>query len=204
MRPRYRRRCGIRATGSFGATGVDALCYRARAAICLAPVRWASLLRRERCLKKLGDAPCEPLEESSGCPRTVCRLVGFWPPPPSTSSKSCLFLPGEWVSGAAGIANAAIHSSDRRFCNCTSSGCTETELPPTRPLLQQTPDACRRAGGLRLSAPLAPTPLREERCARSAIRDARCADATDAVATARAPRWRARAATPSSSRPTTG
>ena len=50
--------------------------------------------------------------------------------------------------------------------------------------------------------------LRRRRCAKSAARapryaHARCADATDAVATARAPRWRARAATPSSSRPTT-
>ena len=32
--PCYRCRCGIRATGFFGATGVDALFYRARAAIC--------------------------------------------------------------------------------------------------------------------------------------------------------------------------
>ena len=152
------------------------------------------------CCKKSPENPhASPWMSGLG----VCVRVKIWSGA-SRRLKKLPVLPSRRLAVEKSTAKAAIHSSDRRICNCAEAGCTETELPPTRPLLQQTRPT--RADAREACA--CQRHLRRRRCAKSAARapryaHARCADATDAVATARAPRWRARAATPSSSRPTT-
>ena len=139
-------------------------------------------LRLAGAVQKLsGNPPAGRWRSSVGVPLRISLLASvetLESPKVVTAQKvACLCALGVH---RARHAAAAIQ---QRPTNCKFTNyrrrCSETELPPTRPL-QLAADACRRARPARLTA-LAPTPPRARR----------------------ALRWRARAATPSSSRPTT-
>ena len=121
----------------------------------LSPRAWAAIWSLQRpslsppgwcCPKTIRESSCGPLEEWCSRPRTddkftsVRKTLGTQK---VVTAKSCLL-------GALGVHRArhAAAAIQQRSTNCTFTNqrrrCTETELPPTRPLQQLAADARRR------------------------------------------------------------